>query len=256
MKFKKKSRKKLDDNFKDSLQLNSDIMPTYEALYEAHAINNPLTISVGGGDYDTVGFAELDILRHYGLTANSVLFDFGCGTGRLGKHAIEFLDSGNYFGSDISTTMLADFRVIVDSEKQYSLFHQRSEDFPVVPKKLDYFAAFSVFTHMENEDSFRYLKSLKSITTTDSVVILSLIDQDSKLGRRVFLEQSSVSHDARWTGVRSFCTSRDSFQVIAELSGWTIDAWIHGDNDSYFRKSQNQSQFWEFGQSIIVLRDR
>jgi len=256
MNFIKKSRKKLGDTSKESLHIDPEIMPTYEALYEAHAINNPLAISVGGGDYDTIGFAELDILRYYGLKENSVLFDFGCGTGRLGKHAIEFLDSNSYFGSDISTTMLADFKVMVDSKKQYSLFHQRSEDFPTISRKLDYFAAFSVFTHMENEDSFRYLKSLKSITSRDSVVILSLIDQDSKLGRRIFLEQSSISHDARWTGVRSFCTSRESFQVIAELSGWKIDEWIHGDNDSYFRKSQNQNQFWEFGQSIVVLRDR
>jgi SAM-dependent methyltransferase len=242
-----------EQDFNLGVSQNADL-GTYEALYEAHAINNPMALSVGGGDYETIGRAELDILRNFGLKSNSTFFDFGCGTGRLGKHAIEFLDPGKYFGSDISESMLKDFKISVLTEKSFSLFHQRDDSFPSMQVPIDVFAAFSVFTHMEMEDTYRYLCSLKKITNMNSIAVISLIDYGSKLGNQIFIEQASLPHDPRWMGVRSFCTSRDSFEVVAELSGWRIQDWVHGDNKSGLPKYAVPGQFWEFGQSVVVLK--
>lgn len=251
-------RKFQKSRVKTSMTSSPDVSPaqvqTYEALYEAHALKNPISNSVGGGDYETIGIAELDILRHYGLKNNSSLFDFGCGTGRLGKHAIEFLNPNMYFGTDISEQMLRDFKVLVQSEKPFFLEHQKTEVFPDLPKKIDFFAAFSVFTHMEAEDSYRYLRNLKSITHSKSILVISVIDYNSTLGEQIFLEQSSVSHDSRWTGVRSFCTSRESFEVVAQLAGWKIHDWVHGDFKDRLPKTARPNEFWEFGQSVVMLK--
>ncbi|MCW5731390.1 MAG: class I SAM-dependent methyltransferase [Alphaproteobacteria bacterium] len=42
------------------------------------------------------------VLRHFGLRPEHVLLDYGCGSLRLGKHAIAYLDPGNYVGLDIT----------------------------------------------------------------------------------------------------------------------------------------------------------
>lgn len=228
-------------------------LSTYEELYEAHAQSNPISLSVGGGDYEIIGRAELEILQYFGLKAESTLFDFGCGTGRLGRHAIEFLNQGNYYGSDISETMLREFRNMVETDSSFTLFHQRDDFFPALSGNIDFFAAFSVFTHMEMEDTYRYLCNLKAITNLNSIAVISLIDYDSKLGHQIFLEQASLPHDPRWNGVRSFCTSRESFEIVARLSGWRIENWIHGDDKKGIPKLNSSSEFWEFGQSVVVL---
>jgi SAM-dependent methyltransferase len=239
---------------------NPEVTPTlsntYEALYEAHALKNPISNNVGGGDYETIGIAELDILRYYGLGRDSSLFDFGCGTGRLGKHAINYLNPNKYFGTDISQQMLRDFRLLVKSDKPFFIAHQKSEEFPLIAEKIDFFAAFSVFTHMESEDSYRYLRSLKSITHPSTTLVISLIDYNSTLGQEIFLEQSSISHESRWAGVRSFCTSRDSFEIVAGHAGWVIHDWVHGDSKDKLPKTSAANEYWEFGQSVVQLKAR
>jgi hypothetical protein len=106
---------------------------------------------------------------------------------------------------------------------------------------------------MEMEDTYRYLCNLKAITSLNSIAVISLIDYDSKLGKKIFLEQSSLPHDPRWQGVRSFCTSRESFEIVAGLSGWQIQEWIHGDEKRGIPKLNSSSEFWEFGQSVVSL---
>ena len=127
----------------------------------------PPTQSVGHcveGDFERIGQDELAILLKEGLKPNDSLVDFGCGTGRLAVHAIPWLaDDGRYVGIDISKTMLAHARAMV-GEKVSShccsveFLHQTTPNFPLPEKSVDMVCAFSVFTHMEHEDSYRYLR--------------------------------------------------------------------------------------------------
>ncbi len=55
-----------------------------------------------GGEWEEHGPLQLNFLIQYGLTRKSKLLDFGCGTGRLTRHAAPYLDLGNYVGVDIS----------------------------------------------------------------------------------------------------------------------------------------------------------
>lgn len=42
------------------------------------------------------------VLRHFGLRPEHVLLDYGCGSLRLGKHALAYLEPGNYVGVDVT----------------------------------------------------------------------------------------------------------------------------------------------------------
>ena len=59
-----------------------------------------------GGNYFSMGRKMLELLKQHGLKENSSLLDVGCGSLRLGVHAIDYLNRGNYFGIDCDEEMV------------------------------------------------------------------------------------------------------------------------------------------------------
>jgi len=53
------------------------------------------------GDRCELGEASFKRLLKYGITPQVVFVDYGCGTLRMGVHAIRFLERGRYWGFDI-----------------------------------------------------------------------------------------------------------------------------------------------------------
>jgi SAM-dependent methyltransferase len=224
---------------------------TYERVYDAHAVIESVALSVGEGG-DSVGVAELDALKLAGLMPKSRLFDFGCGTGRLAKFSIPFLEDGKYFGSDISSEMLRIFRNEISVQKDQKLFHQISFEFPKIEGGVDFIAAFSVFTHMEPEDTLSYLKAMHSISGESTKLVVSILDIDSKLGQLVFQNQAAIAFEERWRAVRNFVTSKDYFTSIAHLAGWELSYWLTDDNQE-FQGPANPTSSYKFGQCIAVF---
>lgn len=69
-----------------------------------------------GGDWDTAGKHQLDILRSLGLQRDHSLLDFGCGTLRAGKDIIPYLDKGKYTGIDISPEALRSAHDLIEKQ--------------------------------------------------------------------------------------------------------------------------------------------
>ena len=207
----------------------------YEALYDTHARKVPPTQCIGDGDFELVGRAELDMLLNSGLRPGDTLVDFGCGTGRLAVHVIPWLaDDGRYVGIDISKTMLAHARVIV-GEKVTShrcsveFLHQTTPNFPMPDKSVDMVCAFSVFTHMEHEDSYRYFRGARRIIKEGGKFFYSCLPMEELVSARRFFEQeASVDVVERWRKVRNVTTSRDLMDTIARMAGWEPILWNLG----------------------------
>lgn len=59
-----------------------------------------------GGLWDEVGKLQFDYVADQGLRRDAKVLDIGCGCLRGGVHFVDYLDSGNYFGIDISESLL------------------------------------------------------------------------------------------------------------------------------------------------------
>ncbi len=223
----------------------------YEEIYDTHALVESIAMSVGEGG-DPVGKAELDALLFAGLREDSKVFDFGCGTGRLTQFLAPYLKNGQYFGSDISSEMLKILENQLGKLSNVNLYHQVDYLFPELSQKVDFIAAFSVFTHMEPEDTYCYLKSMHNICTSRTQLVVSILDIESNLGQLVFRNQASIPFSERWNAVRNFVTSAEYFLGIANLAGWSLDHWIT-DSNQEFKPFSSAKESYHFGQSIAVM---
>lgn len=226
----------------------------YTELYERHARQGG---NVGIGDYDLIGRLELAVLRSVGLTPASTLLDFGCGDGRLAIHAVPFLaGGGNYIGIDVSTTFLAAATQRVadlgDLDGVSVTFHQQSTpDFELAPASVDVVCAFSVFTHMEHEDMYRYLGAMRHIVKDDGAMVISVLPLDLAVAREIFLQQAALDPQWRWQTPRNVTTTREMVETIAGLAGWSLEQWLRGDEPHVIGPT---GQLRHFGQTLAVLR--
>ena len=95
----------------------------------AHYTLGPRGWAPGHGpavDWDTDSFAERGMrlwhqIRAFGLEPNMRCVDYGCGSLRLGQHAIRYLELGNYWGVDVVGTFIDEGLKLIDPE----LFRQK-----------------------------------------------------------------------------------------------------------------------------------
>jgi SAM-dependent methyltransferase len=233
----------------------------YQRLYERVAQEFPPTASIGDGDYDLIGRIEMSALLAAGLEPHHTLVDFGCGTGRLAIHVVPRLSSGAYVGIDISKTMLAHAEAQVDlvqrtkgeSGCRVTWKHQTGISFDLPPESVDFFAAYSVFTHMEHEDSYRYLLDAHRVVRPGGTFVFSCLTMDVPLDRTFFQRSADLSLEDRWRTVRNVTTTYDYMSAIAALAGWRVERWYKGD-EKLIPLDGGNGELVALGQSVGVLR--
>jgi SAM-dependent methyltransferase len=230
---------------------------SYRELYESHARHCEGEQAVGIGPYDQIGRRELDLLKVEGLQPNQSLVDFGCGSGRLAQFAIPYLKGGHYIGIDISKTFLQQARdrisrLIPDPPCQVSWVEQPPiTRFPIKDYSADMICAFSVFTHMEHEDTFRYLVDALRILRPGARFVFSCLPIDLAAAQDIFATEAAMDLGQRWRRPRNVVTSTDFVQEICHLAGWKVIRWYKGDEKSV---RDEQGIMHAFGQSVCVLQ--
>jgi ubiquinone/menaquinone biosynthesis C-methylase UbiE len=229
---------------------------TYEQLYESHAKQVWIDQVIGEGDFELIGRIELDLLKMEGLQPEHTLVDLGCGIGRLAVHVIPTLIGGSYIGIDISQTMLkrAQARIaqaVPNPPCRVTWLKQTTSQFTLPESSVDMMCAFSVFTHMEHEDSYRYLKDALRIVKPRGRFIFSCTPLTLPIGREVFVNSASLDLRTRWKYVRNVTTSVDYMAEIARLAGWTPLRWYAGDEANIGPSSDGK--MYALGQASCVL---
>jgi ubiquinone/menaquinone biosynthesis C-methylase UbiE len=227
----------------------------YAALYEDLAARTPRDRAVGYGPYDVVGQVEVDLLRMEGLRPRHTLVDFGCGSGRMALHAIPYLAGGWYIGIDISDTLLR--RAREEMNRAYpepacavSWVRQLSSRFDQKDQSVDMICAFSVFTHTEHEDTYRYLVDALRIIRPGGRFVFSCLPLDLDYARQIFVEEASMDLALRWSRVRNVVTSVDLMSAIARLAGWKVLRWYSGQVSNI---EDRTGELRALGQSTCVL---
>lgn len=229
---------------------------TYEHLYESQAREVKIDEVIGHGDFELIGRIELDLLKMEGLRPEHTLVDLGCGVGRLAVHAIPTLIGGSYIGVDISQTMLkrAKARIAQTAPNppcNVTWMKQTTSQFKLPEKSVDMMCAFSVFTHMEHEDSYRYLKDALRIVKPLGRFVFSCLPLTLACSKEIFLNSANQDLKTRWKYVRNVTTSLDYMEEIARLAGWMPLRWYAAD-EANIGPAVN-GEMYAFGQASCVL---
>lgn|GEM_PF-2242926 len=107
-----------------------------------------------GGRWDELGPFQLEALIGIGLEPHHRLLDAGCGSLRAGRHIVDYLDPGHYFGTDLNESLLdAGWANELTPDQQARLPRSNLATASVtdpVPfsETFDYALAFSLFSHL------------------------------------------------------------------------------------------------------------
>lgn len=123
------------------------------ALHTARRIETTgYRAAIGGGEnWDAHGDLQRDFLKSRGLKPSHRLLDIGCGTGRLARKVVPYLDRGNYHGVDIAeAAVIAATELSLEERwgERQPTFHIGEIPPPTDVGTFDFLWSFSVFIHL------------------------------------------------------------------------------------------------------------
>jgi SAM-dependent methyltransferase len=129
---------------------DNDFLAAYALHTEKRIRETSYKHAIGGGEnWEEHGDVQKQFLIKQGLLPHHRFLDIGCGTGRLARKLVPYLDAGNYVGLDISAGALDVARKLANEEDWYNRSPQFIlGDLPGDAGPFDFAWAFSVFIHL------------------------------------------------------------------------------------------------------------
>jgi SAM-dependent methyltransferase len=185
--------------------------------------------------------------RTCGLTAQSALLDWGCGAGRLAVGIREHLGRiRDYHGVDVQAELIEwaqanlagpgfRFTCLDVSNERYNPDGSKERTIAAEPGSIDVLYAYSVFSHMTDEDTAAYLALIgKALTPTGRAMVTCFVEE----GVPAWEENPSDYGPLDWKG-RLHCTrfDRRHFEVRVQEAGLAVDRFVYG------RETDGQSMY-------------
>jgi ubiquinone/menaquinone biosynthesis C-methylase UbiE len=143
------------------------------SLLKQHSLDEAMSRAVGG-DYETIGRIEVDILRYAGLREGMSIVDIGCGSGRLASSLTKTEMRLDYLGTDVIQKFI-DYAA-KKSSKSYKFKIHRELTVPVQDETQDIICAFSVFTHLHHHETFLYVKDMYRALKRGGRLVFSFLE--------------------------------------------------------------------------------
>jgi ubiquinone/menaquinone biosynthesis C-methylase UbiE len=224
-------------------------------LVEAHGRDAAMEWVVGG-QYDQIGILESSALRTLGLRSTDTLVDIGCGSGRLPFKLRDYL-SGRFIGTDILDQALAyaDERC---ARPDWRFIPHFLPSIPIEGEIADFVTFFSVFTHLLDEDIFRFLAEAHRVLKPGGHVVFSFLDFECETHWPIF--EATVADQNPQRVINKFI-SKGGIRRWARAVGLEVvriydgpEAWITLTEPFTYLDGRRAEGVVEFGQSVAVLR--
>lgn len=198
-------------------------------------------------EFDFSAASQFCLLFNSGIREKSKVFDFGCGSLRLGRLLIPFLNVGNYYGYDPNCFLYQEF---IEKEYSYDLCKKKSafltNDIDLIPNEFDFIVASSVFTHTGVDLMYDHLDLLSKKIKNDGLIFATF-----------YLSDKRNNKSNGWKYKDCFAYTDDYIKELARnksLNCESID-WWHPRQNWYVFNKKDQILTKQKGMPVKNLED-
>jgi ubiquinone/menaquinone biosynthesis C-methylase UbiE len=224
-------------------------------LIESHGRDAAMEWIVGG-QYTQIGILESSALRTLGLRPDDTIVDVGCGSGRLPFTLRHYL-SGRFIGTDILDEALAYARERCE-RPDWDFISHFLPSIPVEDGIANFVTFFSLFTHLLDEDIFRFLAEARRVLKPGGRIVFSFLDFECESHWSIF--EATLADQNPQRVINKFI-SKGAIRRWARALGLNVEAihdgpeaWIELSEPFTYSDGRRAEGIVEFGQSIAVLR--
>ncbi len=235
----------------------SDYTSAYQSLLatllKQHGRERAMELVVGG-EFERIGRLERALVIAAGLRPEHTIVDVGCGSGRLAWALRDYVRG--YVGTDILSDALSYARERA-RRPEWRFIETHESIIPVPDRSADMICFFSVFTHLLDEDVYRFLAEARRASVIGGRIVFSFLDFDCISHWTVF--ENTLADRSEKRVLNKFMSKSAVRRMAAELD-LRVEALIDGEEPWIpFRENPHDESsapmpIVAFGQSIGILR--
>ncbi|MBV6631801.1 MAG: class I SAM-dependent methyltransferase [Alphaproteobacteria bacterium] len=209
-----------------------------------------------GGQFEGFGQIQLDLLRMFGLKDGISFVDLACGSGRTAS-AIAKHHEVEYLGVDVVPDLIAYAAKITPEHFRFVISENFDIDAP--DNSVDLISAFSLFTHLQHEETYLYLEEVARVLKPGGRIVFSFLEFSMLSHWNVFTVTKDQAKANTRTHLNVFI-ERPVLELWAEHLGLTIHQIVPGNEEAIMLSAPAKlddgtvlKESAAFGQTVCVL---